>query len=213
LLTHGSGLLLIDFKPYTILIVYICNFNKMLMLSSVLLFLNIGSGEMVLILFAALMLFGGNKLPELARGLGKGIRDFKDASEDVKREINNQINNYDDKKAEKVAEIETTLEPEHTPYEPVAGTIPAFQGHAMATDIVEDPIAEHSLETVQNHDLVISHEAPVNYVAASTEAIAEDATYEHQPTELKHPVTGSANTVAEPVNLEQPVKEINLSKN
>jgi sec-independent protein translocase protein TatA len=64
------------------------------MLSSVFLFLNIGSGEMILIVFAALMLFGGEKLPELARGLGKGIRDFKDASEDVKREINNQINNF-----------------------------------------------------------------------------------------------------------------------
>ncbi|WP_431199737.1 twin-arginine translocase TatA/TatE family subunit [Mucilaginibacter sp. P25] len=67
------------------------------MLSSVLLFLNIGTGEMVLILFAALMLFGGEKLPGLARSLGKGIRDFKDASEDVKREINNQINNYEEK--------------------------------------------------------------------------------------------------------------------
>lgn len=70
------------------------------MLSTVFLFLNIGSGEMILILFAALMLFGGDKLPGLARGLGKGIRDFKDASEDVKREINNQINNYDEKKTE-----------------------------------------------------------------------------------------------------------------
>jgi sec-independent protein translocase protein TatA len=75
------------------------------MLSSVLLFLNIGTGEMVLILFAALMLFGGEKLPGLARSLGKGIRDFKDASEDVKREINNQINNYEEKKpAPKVEE-------------------------------------------------------------------------------------------------------------
>jgi len=76
------------------------------MLSSVLLFLNIGTGEMVLILFAALMLFGGEKLPGLARSLGKGIRDFKDASEDVKREINNQINNYEEKKPEiKAAEV------------------------------------------------------------------------------------------------------------
>jgi sec-independent protein translocase protein TatA len=75
------------------------------MLSSVLLFLNIGTGEMVLILFAALMLFGGEKLPGLAKSLGKGIREFKDASEDVKREINNQINNYEEKKpAPKVEE-------------------------------------------------------------------------------------------------------------
>jgi len=67
------------------------------MLSSVLLFLNIGTPELILILFAALLLFGGNKLPELARGLGKGMRDFKDASEGVKRELHNQINNFDEK--------------------------------------------------------------------------------------------------------------------
>jgi sec-independent protein translocase protein TatA len=68
--------------------------------SAVLLFLNIGSSEMVLIVFVALLLFGGEKLPEIARGLGKGIRDFKDASEGVKREINNQINNYEEKRDE-----------------------------------------------------------------------------------------------------------------
>lgn len=73
------------------------------MLSSVLLFLNIGTPELMLILFAALLLFGGNKLPELARGLGKGIREFKDASEDVKREIHNQINNFDEKITEENA--------------------------------------------------------------------------------------------------------------
>jgi sec-independent protein translocase protein TatA len=73
------------------------------MFSSVLLFLNIGGPEMILIIFVALLLFGGEKLPEIARGLGKGIRDFKDASEGVKREITNQINNYEDKKAEEAA--------------------------------------------------------------------------------------------------------------
>src|SRR5579863_41888 len=73
------------------------------MSSCVLLFLNIGGPEMILIIFVALLLFGGEKLPEIARGLGKGIRDFKDASEGVKREINNQINSYEEKKAEETA--------------------------------------------------------------------------------------------------------------
>ncbi|CAN5307306.1 hypothetical protein BH09BAC6_BH09BAC6_30830 [soil metagenome] len=68
--------------------------------SSVLLFLNIGSSEMILIVFVALLLFGGEKLPEIARGLGKGIRDFKDASDGVKREIHNQINSYEEKKVD-----------------------------------------------------------------------------------------------------------------
>jgi sec-independent protein translocase protein TatA len=58
-------------------------------------FLNMGGGEIMLILAVVLLLFGGKKLPELARGLGKGIRDFKDASEGVKREIHRNINAMD----------------------------------------------------------------------------------------------------------------------
>ncbi|MEO6632738.1 MAG: twin-arginine translocase TatA/TatE family subunit, partial [Mucilaginibacter sp.] len=50
------------------------------MFSSALLFLDIGGQELMLIMLVILLLFGGDKLPELARGLGKGIRDFKDAS-------------------------------------------------------------------------------------------------------------------------------------
>jgi sec-independent protein translocase protein TatA len=70
--------------------------------SSVLLFFsNLFSSDMVIIIFVALLLFGGEKLPEIARGLGKGIRDFKDASEGVKREINNQINSFEEKREEK----------------------------------------------------------------------------------------------------------------
>ncbi len=58
-------------------------------------FLNMGGGEMMLIVIAILLLFGGKKLPELARGLGKGMREFKDASEGVKREIHRNINTFD----------------------------------------------------------------------------------------------------------------------
>ncbi|MBL4677895.1 MAG: twin-arginine translocase TatA/TatE family subunit [Mucilaginibacter sp.] len=112
------------------------------MLSLVPLFLNIGTPEMILILFVALMLFGGNKLPELARGLGKGIREFKDASEDVKREINNQINNYEDKKPatkveEKAVEEENNTAANYKPYEPVEGAVSAYTGHS-ATDAIEE---------------------------------------------------------------------------
>ncbi len=54
-------------------------------------FLNMGGGEIMLILVVVLLLFGGKKIPELARGLGQGIREFKDASEGVKKEIHRNI--------------------------------------------------------------------------------------------------------------------------
>lgn len=46
-----------------------------------------GGGELILIIVAILLLFGGKKIPELMRGLGKGMREFKDAKENVKSEI------------------------------------------------------------------------------------------------------------------------------
>lgn len=57
------------------------------MLKSVLLFDMPGGTEWVLIILAVLILFGGKKIPEFMRGLGKGIREFNDAKTNVKREI------------------------------------------------------------------------------------------------------------------------------
>ena len=48
----------------------------------------IGHWELILIMFAVLLLFGSKKLPELARGIGKGIQEFKKAADDVKNELN-----------------------------------------------------------------------------------------------------------------------------
>ena len=48
----------------------------------------IGGWEWVIIVLAILLLFGAKKLPELAKGLGKGIREFKKASSDISGELN-----------------------------------------------------------------------------------------------------------------------------
>jgi sec-independent protein translocase protein TatA len=48
---------------------------------------NLGGGEIVLILALVLILFGAKKLPELAKGLGQGIKEFKKASREVTDEI------------------------------------------------------------------------------------------------------------------------------
>ena len=50
-------------------------------------FLFISGGEIVFILFIVVMVFGADKIPEIARGLGKGMRTLKDATNDIKQEI------------------------------------------------------------------------------------------------------------------------------
>ena len=51
----------------------------------------LGGGEIILILFVILLLFGAKKLPELAKGLGKGISEFKKASTEIKDEVEKAI--------------------------------------------------------------------------------------------------------------------------
>src|ERR1700761_787294 len=110
----------------------------------ILLFFDIGGGEIMLIMLVALLLFGGDKLPELARGLGKGIRDFKDASEGVKREITNQIDNFEAKKTQKaeVAKVETPAAENEAPVAEkeslvVAGEKPKFEPPANTMPVSE----------------------------------------------------------------------------
>ncbi|GAA3624045.1 Sec-independent protein translocase subunit TatA/TatB [Flavivirga jejuensis] len=50
-------------------------------------FLFISGAEIAVILFVVIMVFGADKLPEIARGLGKGMRTLKDATNDIKHEI------------------------------------------------------------------------------------------------------------------------------
>lgn len=57
------------------------------MFKSVLLFDMPGGTEWILIILAVLVLFGGKKIPEFMRGLGRGIREFNDAKTNVKKEI------------------------------------------------------------------------------------------------------------------------------
>jgi sec-independent protein translocase protein TatA len=53
-----------------------------------LLLFTLGGTEWIVILLAVVLLFGGKKIPELMRGLGKGIKEFNDAKTSVKSELN-----------------------------------------------------------------------------------------------------------------------------
>jgi sec-independent protein translocase protein TatA len=56
---------------------------------------NLGFQEILLIAVVVLVLFGGRKIPEFMKGLGKGIREFNDAKNNVKKELEEGMNEKD----------------------------------------------------------------------------------------------------------------------
>lgn len=61
------------------------------MLNSILAIGMPGGWELMVIVLVVILLFGAKKIPELAKGLGRGIREFKDATKDIKNEIDEGI--------------------------------------------------------------------------------------------------------------------------
>jgi len=59
--------------------------------------MSLGGYEIILVLCVILLLFGGKKIPELARGIGKGIREFNTARDSVKKELEDGMR-VDDKR-------------------------------------------------------------------------------------------------------------------
>ncbi len=84
------------------------------------LFFDFGSGEILLIVLAAFLIFGPSKIPEIARGLGKFINDIKRASEDIKTEINREADRQEREK--RLAEYKAKVEQDLKPEEKEAGT-------------------------------------------------------------------------------------------
>ena len=80
----------------------------MLSLNALMLLLSMPGGtEWILIVVAILILFGGRKIPEFMRGIGRGIREFNDAKSNVKKEIEEGMNENENKTSS------TTSSPTH----------------------------------------------------------------------------------------------------
>ncbi len=67
---------------------------------------NLGFQEILLIAVVILVLFGARKIPEFMKGLGRGMREFNDAKDNVKKELESGINEKD-----KVSPVNTTKDP------------------------------------------------------------------------------------------------------
>ena len=74
---------------------YICQHQKPTIMYHTLLFLGVGAPEIIIIALIVLLIFGGKKIPELMKGMGKGVKNFKDGMKDMDDELNKD----DEKKA------------------------------------------------------------------------------------------------------------------
>jgi sec-independent protein translocase protein TatA len=83
---------------------------------------NLGGGEIILILALVLILFGAKKLPELAKGLGTGIKEFKKATREVTEEVSNAMD--DTQPPPKRLTTNASTPPAEAPHVDSAQTVP-----------------------------------------------------------------------------------------
>jgi sec-independent protein translocase protein TatA len=79
---------------------------------------NLGGGEIILILALVLILFGAKKLPELAKGLGTGIKEFKKATRDVTDEMHSAMEEQPPPPPKSLPTTPTPVQPEAQPTVP-----------------------------------------------------------------------------------------------
>ena len=79
-------------------------------LNGIFLFSMPGGSEWILILLVVLLFFGGRKIPDLMRGIGRGVREFNDAKTNVKNEIEEGMKEKDAKEKAKEAMVQAKTE-------------------------------------------------------------------------------------------------------
>ncbi|MDQ3045995.1 MAG: twin-arginine translocase TatA/TatE family subunit [Bacteroidota bacterium] len=76
----------------------------------ILLFLNLGGGEVFIIVLVIIMFFGSDKLPGLAKGIGKGIREINDAKAQIQNEIQRSTNGFTEEIKKHTSDIQSEID-------------------------------------------------------------------------------------------------------
>ena len=111
--------------------------------------LNVGTGELILIAVAALLILGPKGLPDLARGLGKFMREFRRQTDDVRTVVEREFYRMDQPEVPEIHKVPDAV-PAHAEPEPEA-TVPPATGGMTETNVestaVTDPTAEATAPT------------------------------------------------------------------
>ena len=79
------------------------------MFNSIFLFLNLGGGEVFIVVLFIVMFFGSDKLPEIAKTLGKGIREINDAKNQIQNEIQKSTSGFREELEKHTSEIQSEI--------------------------------------------------------------------------------------------------------
>jgi sec-independent protein translocase protein TatA len=79
------------------------------MLNSIFLFLNLGGGEIFIVIIMIVMFFGSDKLPGIAKGLGKGLREINDAKNQIQAEISKGTDGFKEELQKHTSEIQSEI--------------------------------------------------------------------------------------------------------
>ena len=80
------------------------------MINSIFLFLNLGGGEVFIVVLVIILFFGSDKLPGIAKGLGKGLREINDAKMQIQNEIQKSTGGLSDEIKKHTSEIQSEIE-------------------------------------------------------------------------------------------------------
>ena len=145
---------------------------------------NIGSGEMVLIAVAALLLLGPKRLPELARGLGKFMREFRRQTDEVRNVVEREFYKMDkemDAAPPEAPVPQLTAAADSVPLQPPLGQLTEAEDHQLLVPADPDPAVSHHLDPTPAHpeassvpsSVPVNHPDPANLPAP--EAAADSA--------------------------------------
>ncbi len=121
---------------------------------------NIGLPELLIIVAIALIVFGPNKLPELAKAFGKAMREFKKATEEVKESFEAETKDLEELKDTLTQEnlLADLAEDIANSTEPSTETPPSEKGTVTS---------EASTETIADHEVLVSSETPSQQVVST----------------------------------------------